>query len=317
MLEGKKISELETTTQLQNACCFPVLNNGTTRRITFGSLLSQIENNLPDSGIEQVKEDVEALKNHARTSEQHIDDMNVEIDNMKNEFDVVDEMVRGQNATIRNCVSTVNDLNETIAQTHFDDVLELEEQVRVNETNIESKQDQLTNEQLNAVNSGITAEKVAQFENMSSLDQIFNMCHPIGEVYVQFPTQTAPQTLYGRGTWTDVTSTYAGLFFRAAGGNAATFGVNQVIVQDHALQGHTHIDSGHTHQVKMANNVQDGAKSTYNAYSMGTPKDNTVTSESGTAKLGGPTEYSTYGTINVANETRPRNTAIKIWKRTA
>lgn len=45
---------------------------------------------------------------------------------------------------------------------------------------------------------------------------------PIGTVYIQFPSQTIPATLYG-GTWSNISSSYAGLFFRAEGGHAAAF----------------------------------------------------------------------------------------------
>ena len=164
MLEGKRISELETVTNLQTGCCFPVLSTGATKRIAFGSLLSEIENNLPETGIEQVKEDVAKLK----VKTEQIDTLSADVENVKEEVANVDEMVQGQNATIRNCVSTVEGLEQIIEQTHFDDVLELEGQVRANTaniernaSNIETKQDALNAAQTEAVNSGITAEKVA------------------------------------------------------------------------------------------------------------------------------------------------------------
>ena len=51
----------------------------------------------------------------------------------------------------------------------------------------------------------------------------FNAAHPVGEIYVQYPGKKDPQTLYGRGTWTNISSEFAGLFFRAEGGNANEF----------------------------------------------------------------------------------------------
>ena len=50
--------------------------------------------------------------------------------------------------------------------------------------------------------------------------RMFDQCHPVGEVYVQFPGQKSPTELYGihgGGIWTDITATYAGLYFRAEG----------------------------------------------------------------------------------------------------
>lgn len=144
MFEGKKISELDTVTNLQTGCCFPILSKGATKRITFGSLLSEIKGNLPETGIEEVKEDVQTLKTRADEASENINTLTADVENIKTEVADVDEMVAGQNATIRNCVSTVEDLEQRIEQTHFDDVLELEEQVRANAANVEKKLDKTT-----------------------------------------------------------------------------------------------------------------------------------------------------------------------------
>lgn len=50
---------------------------------------------------------------------------------------------------------------------------------------------------------------------------------PVGYVYTQFPQQSTPSALGLPGTWTEITSNYAGRFFRAEGGNAAAFGCCQ------------------------------------------------------------------------------------------
>lgn len=140
MLEGKRISELDTVTNLQNGCCFPVLSQGTTKRITFGSLLSEIENNLPETGIEEVKKDVAELK----VKSEQIDTLSADVENVKEEVADVDEMVQGQNATIRNYSEKVDTLEQIVEDTHFEDVLELEGQVRANTTNITHKLDNTT-----------------------------------------------------------------------------------------------------------------------------------------------------------------------------
>lgn len=49
---------------------------------------------------------------------------------------------------------------------------------------------------------------------------------PIGSIYIQFSGQSDPTTLFG-GTWQNISSTYAGRFFRAEGEDAAAFGSNQ------------------------------------------------------------------------------------------
>lgn len=73
-------------------------------------------------------------------------------------------------------------------------------------------------------------------ENLVSIDIqeiAFNAAHPIGEIYIQFPGKPDPQTLYGRGSWDNISNEFAGLFFRAEGGNASEF--QEVIDEDNPL----------------------------------------------------------------------------------
>ena len=51
---------------------------------------------------------------------------------------------------------------------------------------------------------------------------------PIGFIYFQLRGQSTPDALFGTsGKWQDISSTYAGEFFRAVGGDAASFGGKQ------------------------------------------------------------------------------------------
>ena len=126
---------------------------------------------------------------------------------------------------------------------------------------------------------------------------------PVGAIYVQFSGQTDPTTLFG-GTWDNVSNTYAGLFFRAEGGDAATFGETQT--------------GG-------APNIQGTFG---NASTFQTVTGAFLSSSSGNGTVGG---YSfAQGTVVVgfsaansnaiygaADEIRPANSTIRIWKRTA
>ncbi|OXA54964.1 Alpha-N-acetylgalactosamine-specific lectin [Folsomia candida] len=47
---------------------------------------------------------------------------------------------------------------------------------------------------------------------------------PVGFIYVQLPFHPSPQTLWPNLIWRNVSSSYAGLFYRAEGGLAANFG---------------------------------------------------------------------------------------------
>ena len=56
---------------------------------------------------------------------------------------------------------------------------------------------------------------------------------PIGFLYTQFPDQSSPDVLYlynlwPNMKWTEVTQSYAGLFFRAEGGNSSSYGSLQL-----------------------------------------------------------------------------------------
>lgn len=114
---------------------------------------------------------------------------------------------------------------------------------------------------------------------------------PVGAVYVQLPQQNTPQELFG-GTWQNISADYAGLFFRAEGGSAADFGENQT----DAIGAHTHeLDSRSWTYKPNAAQTTDGL----NIQTGGFPAENAVTEPTG------------------GNETRPVNTAIRIWKRTA
>lgn len=73
-------------------------------------------------------------------------------------------------------------------------------------------------------------------ENLVSIDIqeiAFNAAHPVGEIYIQFPGKSDPQTLYGRGSWDNISNEFAGLFFRAEGGNAGAF--QSVVNEDNPL----------------------------------------------------------------------------------
>lgn len=132
---------------------------------------------------------------------------------------------------------------------------------------------------------------------------------PVGSVYVQFSGQTDPTTLFG-GTWDNVSSTYAGLFFRAEGGAAAAFGETQ---------------GGGAPDIYGA---LVGIASTTN--SPPTASDAFSVTSTGSGFTGGPAGSVPLAYANIdfyasrsnalyggATEIRPANSTIRIWKRTA
>ena len=58
---------------------------------------------------------------------------------------------------------------------------------------------------------------------------------PCGFIYVQTPGQSEPKKLWPNTEWESVTEKYAGLFFRAEGGQSAPFGRKQE-QQTHTLE---------------------------------------------------------------------------------
>ena len=123
---------------------------------------------------------------------------------------------------------------------------------------------------------------------------------PVGSVYVQFSGQTDPTTLFG-GTWDNISNTYAGLFFRAEGGDAATFGETQA--------------GGAPNITGSFGNILNQSYS--GAFSRGGyPLLSNGGSSTGGASvnLDASASNATYG---AAEEIRPANSTIRIWKRTA
>ena len=143
---------------------------------------------------------------------------------------------------------------------------------------------------------------------------------PVGFIYFQLRSQDTPDVLFGiSGKWQDISSTYAGEFFRAVGGNSASFGSKQNeglptfnIVTDRAVQGQGKVlPKGE--KLTSANKGLGGMASTqgYNgtsAVAIGT--ENTSFSQS-------PFPYfvpnnSIYG---ASTHVTPYNSAIRIWKK--
>lgn len=75
------------------------------------------------------------------------------------------------------------------------------------------------------VANGGTGKTTALTKSDVGLDKVRNEAFPIpvGFIYTQYPGELSPSDLNFPGTWTDITKKFAGLFFRADGGNAKGF----------------------------------------------------------------------------------------------
>jgi hypothetical protein len=134
---------------------------------------------------------------------------------------------------------------------------------------------------------------------------------PLYAIYFQLPSQSAPSDLFG-GTWTDITSSYAGSFFRALGGNAAAFGTQQGdairdITGRVTFEGHNNGGFWYTNYDNSA--LQFGGISP-------TGKVVDIYSGSGVG-AGNYVSFSAASVVPTAAENRPINNAIKIFRRSA
>jgi len=135
---------------------------------------------------------------------------------------------------------------------------------------------------VNAAGDTMTGDLIVQGKNP----------YPIGGIYFQLPGKSAPASLFV-GTWTNISSQFSGVFFRAEGGNASAFG------------GGTQAD-----EIRSHNHVQW----------TGALDDSNFTSGSGQFPPGdGPGQNNTNITTGSTGgiETRPINVTIRVWERTA
>ena len=124
---------------------------------------------------------------------------------------------------------------------------------------------------------------------------------PIGFLYTQLAEQSSPQQLWPSLQWTEVTQQYAGLFFRAEGSGSLPFGQTQ---QDNA-----------PHLVDIKYHYQDyTGQLEGKIVNMKTGEWNDVISGD---MFAGSSHKLMHWNMHISEgDVRPKNMAIKIWKRT-
>ena len=137
-----------------------------------------------------------------------------------------------------------------------------------------------------------------------TLTNLVNKIIPIGFIYVQYRNQSTPDTLFGTdGKWQDVSAEYAGEFFRAVGGNSASFGITQAEGLPDIIGGF----SGYGHfgaavgacvlEVPVATYANTKEGSAYSSVGIYASRSNSI-----------------YG---ASTHVTPYNSAIRIWKKIA
>ena len=124
---------------------------------------------------------------------------------------------------------------------------------------------------------------------------------PIGFLYTQLPDQSSPQQLWPSLQWTEVTQQYAGLFFRAEGSGSLPFGQTQPSNQSWISD----IWSWSQNAYKENGNYE---------LDIGLKEGEWTRFYPGSKFPNWPMFYS-LRFYTTSAEVRPKNTAIKIWKR--
>lgn len=123
---------------------------------------------------------------------------------------------------------------------------------------------------------------------------------PIGFTFVQLPSQEEPSLLWPSVTWTEVTSNYSGLFFRAEGGGSAAFGTTQ----EENSPRFTKIEHADANETAVgAPKFENPLSLAYNGNLTGyirTGHHTTMTGDSEALRF-----------LTVGGEVRPRNTAVR------
>ncbi|XP_054155129.1 uncharacterized protein LOC128953647 [Oppia nitens] len=119
---------------------------------------------------------------------------------------------------------------------------------------------------------------------------------PIGFIYIQLPNQHEPSSLFSNTKWQEVSSQYAGLFFRVLGGNSGKWQVNQ----DFNTPGITKVNAVGLSGLKNISKHDPSVVYINRGWSEQLVSGDTIS------------QLQFYLSDD---ENRPQNTAIKIWKR--
>ena len=174
------------------------------------------------------------------------------------------------------------------------------------ETVIELKHSLLqTASKLEATKAELNEAKNRLSKTEESVTQLKKGNIPIGFTYVQLPKDKAPSELWPSMTWTDISKEYEGVFFRVVGGGASGFGAVQPQNAPRLEVVHTSYDdskSGENHGINYARDVPLPVTGWSDGIWSGDVGDRAI--------------YIRFKHTDIP-EVRPKNMAIKVFKRTA
>ena len=229
---------------------------------------------------------------------------NLEIYVSKKEFDETVAKIKNQIAIeVSNIIAeapesfdTLKEISDWITE-HAENAAEMNSRINSNKSDI----DEIKNK-LSSISGG---------GNDSIFKTMFDLLRPIGDTYVQYPQQVSPNELWGNiSTWEVVN--YDGAFFRAEGTNAEEFIENgDLKYQEDAMQKIVGTTGEYVSIGNCSNNSgafgENKGRWPYQ-FLLGT---------GGLGTILYTAEFDSSRVVRTANETRPKNLTIRIWKRIA
>lgn len=126
---------------------------------------------------------------------------------------------------------------------------------------------------------------------------------PLGFIYLQLPKEAPPSNLWPGVKWTDVSKDFAGVFFRVEGGGATVFEAG--VQRENAAGGISSISvENYSYDVHANATVELKAGQWSSRIFTGTANPNEP-----------PVFQYSWKVLPTGGEVRPRNVAIKVWKR--
>jgi len=198
-------------------------------------------------------------------------------------------------------------VNASIKKLNDEFTIQLNTLMKTHEV-FEAKIKNLTNDNLALNSSLLAARKELQDSNedfkkqlnsqQTTINNLKQISVPIGFIYVQLPNELSPGEIWPGTKWNDVSSTYAGVFFRVTGGDALPFGKVQGDNAPH-LERIEALDT--LHGVKL-----------YSGF------DTSIGNWSEYINTGDWVQTQDYTGIRFKisdGEVRPKNMAVRVWKR--
>lgn len=149
-------------------------------------------------------------------------------------------------------------------------------------------------------------EKQTKIEKMqTTIEKMAANLVPVGFIYIQLPKEKSPQEVWPNLIWTDVSTQYDSTFFRVAGSKTASFGS----IQEEF--------SPYISRIKFDWCIGPSCKE--GIFDSTLPRNGGWSGDILAAGLTHGTKLKYFSYLNfytTAGEVRPRNMAVKVWKRT-